>query len=71
MRRDSTMAVSLGWVPEDKRKPGRLKETWTQVGAKQLKQTGVNTWNEAAEIAKNERRGKRRESCCCYMPPGT
>ena len=57
-RKDSSMAVSLGWAPEGKRLPGRPKETWRRVVMKRLKTVGVKTWNEAADIAKDREKWK-------------
>mgnify|MGYP001793343007 FL=1 len=54
---ESPMAVSLGWEPEGKRRPGRPKHTWRRVVVKRMKTAGINNWNEAAELAKD------RESC--------
>ena len=47
----------LGWEPEGKRRTGRPKHTWRRVVAKRMKTAGINSWNEAAELAKD------RESC--------
>ena len=52
-RAATTLAVSLGRDPEGKRRPGRPKQTWQRVVLKRVKTTGINSWNEAVELAKD------------------
>ena len=52
-KRESAMEVSLGWEPEGHRRPGQLKQTWQRVLLKKLKTTGIRSWNEADELAKD------------------
>ena len=55
---ESSMAVIEPWMDaEGKRRPGRPKHTWRRVFVKRMKTAGINSWNEAAELAKD------RESC--------
>ena len=54
------MAVSLGWEPEGRRRPGRPKQTWRRVVLKKLKTTGIRSTNEAAELAKDSERCKQK-----------
>ena len=51
--RGAPTEVSLGWAPEGKRRPGRPKQTWRRAMLKQLTTSGVKSWSEAAELAKD------------------
>ena len=64
-KRGSAMAVSLGWEPEGRRRPGRPKQTWRRVVLKKLKTTGIRSWNEAAELAKDRERWKQKGDLLC------
>ena len=64
-KRGSAMAVSLGWEPEGRRRPGRPKQTWRRVMLKKLKTTGIRSWNEAAELAKDRERWKQKGDMLC------
>ena len=52
-RRGAPTEVSLGWAPEGKRRPGRPKQTWRRAMLKRLTTSGVKSWSEAAELAKD------------------
>ena len=64
-KRESPMAVSLGWEPEGKRRPGRPKQTWRRVVLKRMKTAGINSWNEAAELAKDRESWKLKGDLLC------
>ena len=64
-KRESPMAVSLGWEPEGKRRPGRPKQTWRRVVLKRMKSAGINSWNEAAELAKDRESWKQKRELLC------
>ena len=47
-KRGSAMAVILGWEPEGRIRLGRSKQTWRKVVLKQMKTSGIRSWNAAA-----------------------
>ena len=59
-KRGSAMAVSLGWEPQGRRKPGHPQQTWRRVVLKKMKSSGMKSWNEAAKLAKDREMWKQK-----------
>ena len=64
-KRESAMEVSVGSEPDGHKKPGFPKQTWRRVVLKKLKTTGIRSWNEAAELAKDRERWKQKGDMLC------
>ena len=59
------MAVSLGWESEGKSRHGRPKRTWRRKVVKRMKTAGINSWNEAAELAKDRESWNQKGDLLC------
>ena len=60
-RQGSIPHTSLGWAPEGKRRRGRPKKTWRMTALDQLRSFGIQSWEEAAERAKDRKRWREQE----------
>ena len=59
----TTLAKSLGWEPDGKRRPDRPKQTWRRVVLKPMKTAVINSWNEAANFK------QKGDLLCLQLPP--
>ena len=66
-RAATTLAVSLGWEPDGKRRPGRPKQTWRKVILKLMKTAGISSWNEAAKLALDRESWKQKGDLLCLQ----
>jgi hypothetical protein len=66
MSQNRIPSVALRWIPQGKRKQGRLKATWRRTIEKEIKAMGL-TWGEAEVAALDRIDWRRRAEDSCSV----